>query len=233
MLFRRLVNPTVSVGGHSELLSLSLRAGVLIGLALLACATPANVHRGQREPPSDLRAQIAARVEIDQAVQRELSDRIQSGQPIGAAARQDSVFNANLEWMRLVLAQYGWPGSRLVGEEGSHGAWLLLQHADRDTALQRTALGLLEKAVRSGDVSPRDLAYLTDRVRVAEGRPQVYGTQLQYDSRGCASPRPSEEPAQLDTRRASAGLEPIAQYVQRTMIALGRDALCAVPRNAP
>lgn len=232
MLLSRFGRPTVSVGGHSDLLLRTLRAGVLIGLALLACATPANVHRGQREPPSDLRAQIAARVEIDQAVQRELSDRIQSGQPIGSAvARQDSVFNANLEWMRLVLAQYGWPGSRLVGEEGSHGAWLLLQHADRDTALQRTALGLLEKAVRSGDASPRDLAYLTDRVRVAEGRPQVYGTQLQYDNRGCASPRPSEEPAQLDARRASAGLEPITQYVRRTMIALGREGLCA--RNAP
>ena len=130
---------------------------------------------------------------------------------------------------RLVLAQHGWPGRRLVGDEGSHGAWLLLQHADRDSALQNTALHLLESAVRSGDASSRDLAYLTDRLRVAEGRPQIYGTQLEYDSRGCGAPKPSEDPAQLDARRASVGLEPVAQYVQSVMAALGRAAQCAAP----
>ena len=203
----------------------------MIGIAVLGCAKPPTSRQAQVEPMSGLRAEIASRVSMDQTVQRELSDRIQTGQPIGPAkARQDSVFNANLEWMRLVLARYGWPGRRLVGDEGSHGAWLMLQHADRDTALQRTAMQLLETAVRDNDASRRDLAYLTDRVRVAEGRPQVYGTQLQYDNRGCASPKPSEEPAQLDARRASVGLEPVAQYVQAVMAALGRATQCAVSK---
>lgn len=206
-------------------------APVVISVALLGCAKQPTSRHTQGEPMPGLRAEITSRVAMDQAVQRDLSDRIQAGQPLGpASARQDSVFNANLQWMRLVLAQYGWPGRRLVGDEGSHGAWLLLQHADRDTALQRTALQLLEKAVSVGDASGRDLAYLTDRVRAAEGRPQVYGTQLQYDSRGCASPKPSEEPAQLDARRASVGLEPVAEYVKTVMTALGRAAQCVVPK---
>lgn len=206
-------------------------AEVIIGIAVLGCAKAPTLQQAQGEPMSGLRAEIAFRVAMDQAVQRELSDRIQAGQPIGpASARQDSVFNANLEWMRFVLAQYGWPGRRLVGDEGSHGAWLLLQHADRDTALQRTALQLLETAVRNNDASGRDLAYLTDRVRAGEGRLQVYGTQLQYDSHGCASPKPSEEPARLDARRASVGLEPVAQYVQTVMAALGRATQCAAQK---
>ena len=206
-----------------------LSAGVVIGVAMLSCAKPQTLRQAQGEP--GLRAEIASRVAMDQAVQLELSERIQAGQPIGpASARQDSVFNANLQWMRLVLARYGWPGRRLVGDEGSHGAWLLLQHSDRDTALQRTALQLLENAVGTGDASGRDLAYLTDRVRAAEGRLQVYGTQLQYDSRGCASPKPTEDPAQLDARRASVGLEPMAQYVQTVMAALGRATQCAASK---
>ena len=208
-----------------------LSVGVVIGIAVLACAKAPTLYQAQGEPKSGLREEIASRVSMDQAVQRELSDRIQAGQPIApAVARQDSVFKVNLEWMRLVLAQYGWPGRRLVGDEGSHGAWLLLQHADRDTALQHTAMQLLETAVRDNDASRRDLAYLTDRVRAAEGRLQVYGTQLQYDSRGCASPKPSEEPAQLDARRASVWLEPVAQYVQTVMAALGRATQCAAPK---
>jgi hypothetical protein len=203
----------------------------MIGATLAGCRKPQISRVAQSELLPELRTEIAVRVAADQAVQRELSDHIQAGQPVGTAvARRDSVFNANLEWMRLILAQHGWPGRRLVGDEGSHGAWLLLQHADRDSALQNTALHLLESAVRSGDASPRDLAYLTDRVRVAEGRPQIYGTQLEYDGRGCASPKPSEEPAQLDARRASVGLEPVAQYVQSVMAALGRAAQCAAPK---
>jgi hypothetical protein len=210
---------------------LRLGAGIMIGVAVLGCATSRLVRAVHVEPLPALRAEIAARVATDQAVQQQLGDRIQAGQPIGPGiARRDSVFNANLEWMRLIMAEHGWPGRRLVGEEGSHGAWLLLQHADRDTALQRTALRLLETAVQSGDASRRDLAYLTDRVRVAEGRPQVYGTQLDYDSRGCAQPKPSEEPTRLDARRASVGLEPVAQYVQSVMAALGRAAQCTPPK---
>ena len=210
---------------------LRLAAEVLMGVALLACAKPPGLSRAQGEALPELRSEIADRVATDQAVQLDLGERIQAGQPVGpAVARRDSVFNANLEWMRSVLAQHGWLGWRLVGDEGSHGAWLLLQHADRDTALQRTALRLLESAVRSGDASARDLAYLTDRIRVAEGRPQVYGTQLDYDTRGCATPKPSDDPALLDARRASVGLEPVAQYVQSTMAMLGRATQCAAPK---
>ncbi|MEO5816480.1 MAG: DUF6624 domain-containing protein [Gemmatimonadaceae bacterium] len=121
---------------------------------------------------------------------------------------------------------HGWPGRRLVGDTGSHGAWLLLLHADSDVALQRTALVHLERAVRAGDASGQDLAYLTDRVRLADGRLQVYGTQLQYENRGCASPRPSENEAGLDARRALVGLEPISAYFDRAMTAFGRFELC-------
>ena len=181
-----------------------------------------------------LRAEIARRGAADSAVQAQLGARIQAGQRIGPAdyGPRDSVFGDNLARMRAVLAAHGWPGYRLVGEDGSHGAWLLLQHADQDTVLQRTALVLLERAVRTGDASGRDLAYLTDRVRVAEGRPQVYGTQLEFDGRGCASPRASEDPARLDARRAAVGLDSVAAYIERAMTQLGRAEQCR-PRPAP
>jgi hypothetical protein len=43
---------------------------------------------------------------------------------------------------------------------------------------QRRVLDLLTAAVAEGESTPRQLAYLTDRVRMSEGREQVYGTQL-------------------------------------------------------
>ena len=75
------------------------------------------------------------------------------------------------------MASQGWPGRSLVGEEAAHAAWLLAQHADRHPALQEQWLSLLEAAVAQGEASPIDLAHLTDRVLLARGELQVYGTQ--------------------------------------------------------
>lgn len=203
--------------------------GFVLAVAVAACGRlrtqPAPV--GGALPM--LRQEIAVRVAADQAIQRQMAQLIASGQ--SGIAQRDSVFRDNLDWMRAVLAKHGWPGRHLVGEEGSHGAWLLIQHADQDTSLQRIALRLLERAVQVNDAAGADLAYLTDRMRVAAGQLQVYGTQLQYDARGCASPRPSEEPALLARRRAAVDLMPVDEYVSSTMTALGRAAQCAQPPN--
>jgi hypothetical protein len=75
------------------------------------------------------------------------------------------------------VATHGWPGETLVGPAAAHAVWLLVQHAPHD--FQEECLPLLEDAVARGDASPRDLAYLTDRVLMFRGEPQVYGTQYQ------------------------------------------------------
>src|SRR5439155_1758694 len=65
----------------------------------------------------------------------------------------------------------------LAGEDGAEAAWLLAQHADRDPAFQRRCLDLLAEAAARGEASWMHVAYLTDRVLLAEGKPQEYGTQ--------------------------------------------------------
>ena len=46
-----------------------------------------------------------------------------------------------------------------------------------------------------------------------EGRPQTYGTQIAGVDDGEGVPWPIADPEQLDERRATAGLEPLQQYV--------------------
>jgi hypothetical protein len=55
------------------------------------------------------------------------------------------------------------------------------------------------------------LAYLTDRVQVAEGHKQVYGTQF-HDVNGKQEPYPIENEADLAGRREKVGLPPMAEY---------------------
>jgi hypothetical protein len=76
-----------------------------------------------------------------------------------------------------MIAEHGWPGRTEVGEDGAHLVWLLVQNAAAsDPAFQRRCLDLLTAAVEAGEAARREWAYLTDRVLLAEGEPQEYGT---------------------------------------------------------
>jgi hypothetical protein len=117
--------------------------------------------------------------------------------------------------LALVLAEHGWPGRSLVGEDGAAAAWLLLQHAILDPSLMRQAVPLLERAVHSNDADPRHVAFLVDRIRTMEGRPQLYGTSHDWDEEGNLSPLPIDDPATVDERRRQVGLEPLTENTRR------------------
>ncbi|GLW09476.1 hypothetical protein Misp01_46050 [Microtetraspora sp. NBRC 13810] len=175
----------------------------LLLLALFAVsACGQDVPEAPRNPA--LRAELLKMAERDQAARR----------PGGSADAMASADRANGERMARILDEHGWPGWALVGEDGAQAAWLLIQHADLNLPLQRRGLALMQKAVDDGDADPSDLAYLVDRVRVAEGRPQVYGTQWGVSAEGEWKPNtPIENEAEVDERRADAGLKPLRDYL--------------------
>ena len=75
--------------------------------------------------------------------------------------------------------------------------------------MQRLALVLLSEAVAEGRAELRDLALLTDRVRVNEGRRQIYGTQIAGVRDGVPIPWPCEDPDRVAELRAEAGIAPV------------------------
>jgi hypothetical protein len=123
---------------------------------------------------------------------------------------------ANTDRLREIVDEHGWPGRSLVGEEGAEHAWLLAQHASAQLDFQRQALDLLTAAVAAGEATPRQLAYLTDRVRMLEGREQVYGTQFVGGKDGHPAPYPIDDPDHVEERRAAVGLESLRQYLRRS-----------------
>ncbi|MEU4234881.1 DUF6624 domain-containing protein [Nonomuraea sp. NPDC026600] len=163
------------------------------------------------------------RIVTDAGVRDELLRRMQCDQQVRLSLPKSGPVSDGLmeEWRRVdtdntaylkqVIDEHGWPGHDLVGEEGAQAAWLLAQHADHDLVFQQRCLTLLQDAVARGQAAPRNLAYLVDRVRVNEGRPQVYGTQY-HSPDDVLQPRPIEDRERLDERRAEAGLEPHADY---------------------
>lgn len=159
---------------------------------------------------------------IDHALLEELRARVARDQDARASALEDPRDTAvneelrridadNTAWLKTYLAEHGWPGYDRVGQDGSQGFWLLAQHADQDPAFQEQVLALLEQAVAQDQASGIHLAYLTDRVRLAQGKPQVYGTQF-HTLDGKLQPRPIEDAAHVDARRAALGMPTLAEY---------------------
>ncbi|SEF46236.1 hypothetical protein SAMN04489712_10198 [Thermomonospora echinospora] len=134
-------------------------------------------------------------------------------------------FAEQLQWRRLtaehgdrlgrIMDEHGWPTVPMVGPEAARAAWLIAQHADRQLDVQRRALVLMEQAVAAGEAGVRELAFLRDRVRVNEGRPQIYGTQIAGVRDGAPVPWPCEDPEAMDRLRAEVGIDPFAVHVAR------------------
>jgi len=147
------------------------------------------------------RAELRRRADVDQAARNALDP--------DAMEQADA---ENLPWLKQVIADHGWPGRSAVGEDGAAAAWLLVQHADRDPAFQRECLGLLTAAADAAEATKAQVAYLTDRVLLAEGHPQEYGTQITGRDRQWV-PRNLRDPDHVDERRAEMSLGPLAGYL--------------------
>lgn len=126
----------------------------------------------------------------------------------------DSIKGRNTSRLKEIVEQYGWPGKSLVGEDGANAAWLLIQHADRDRKFQRYCLELMKEAAQKGEIPLQHVAYLTDRLLVAEGKKQIYGTQFTTEN-GKLVPFPIENEADVDKRRKEVGLPPLSEYIKR------------------
>jgi hypothetical protein len=151
----------------------------------------------------ELRAELLRRAERDQAARRDDDD--------AAICRVDA---ENLPWLRQVIAAGGWPGRSAAGDDGARAAWLLAQHADCDPAFQRECLELLTAAAGRGEATVAQVAFLTDRVLLAEGQPQEYGTQATGRD-GQWVPSPLRDPGHVDERRAAMTLGSLAENLAR------------------
>ena len=115
--------------------------------------------------------------------------------------------------IKELVAQIGWPTVSKVGSEGSHAAWLLVQHADHDVDFQKECLTLM-KSAPEGEVERRDVAYLEDRVRVNSNQLQLYGTQF-IEVNGTFVPRGIECLEKVDERRLSMGLGTLQKGIEQ------------------
>jgi hypothetical protein len=135
-------------------------------------------------------------------------------------AEQDALNRAHASRLEEIIDAHGWPMAPQVTDEVAGAVFLLVQHATHDLEFQKKYLAFLEAEHAAGRGSGEALALLTDRTRQADGKPQLYGTQLSIQE-GRLVLDPIEDEGRVDERRAALGLPPLAVYLEQARAAFG------------
>ncbi len=115
-----------------------------------------------------------------------------------------------------IIRENGWPSAVLIDADTEAAAFMIVQHADYDPALQLLCHGLMLECAANGETQPGYVACLTDRILCNRGYAQRFGTQIREVGNGCFVPKPIEDPEAIDDLRRQGGLnETLADYLQR------------------
>ena len=187
---------------------------LLFALSLASCS-PADQQTSRSGWTDSMRDTLLKRVAADQEVRDRFVAAMQGGKAPDLALIHElgAMDSSNTAWLRGMVTRHGWPDRDVVGQDGAKGAFLLVQHADADTAFQVEMLDSLQASLDRGQADGQWVALLTDRIAVARGLPQRYGTQTK-EVNGRFVLEPVVDSANLDARRKTMGLPPIAEYIR-------------------
>ena len=129
--------------------------------------------------------------------------------------RLEELHRANASRLRQIIAVFGWPGVALVGEKGARAAWRIALNSISEPAFMRQCRDLIDAASQRKDAPRWQFAIIDDRIRVYEGIPQRYGTQLRVGPKGGLEPHPLENESRINSMRMQAGLPPLAQTLAK------------------
>lgn len=118
--------------------------------------------------------------------------------------RNDSI---NLIRVREILDNY-----ELEFGEENEVLWVVIQHSSLE--LQQKYLPKFIKAAEEGKIKGELIAMMQDRICCTLGKPQVYGTQGNYDDNGVFVPASIEDSVNVDVRRAAMGMVPLSDYIK-------------------
>jgi hypothetical protein len=120
----------------------------------------------------------------------------------------EEMHKRNAARLREIIAVHGWPGRSLVGQNATEAAWMIVQHDIAEPQFLRDMLELFRKEAARGELQAKWAVLTEDRIRMFEGRPQLYATNMNWNEGGELVVGEVEDPEHLDQRRAAVGLPP-------------------------
>lgn len=116
---------------------------------------------------------------------------------------KDSLSFAAIE---KIIQRYGYPSRQIAGEAADIPFYII---GYAPVTIKEKYINEFILAADRGTISWTSLAHFIDKVKVAKGEKQVYGTQGEYDKDFKLILYPVADPENLNERRKKVGLEPL------------------------
>ena len=146
----------------------------------------------------------------------ELRDKLISEGKLGEGYNQEmeNLHNKNAEVLEQIINIIGFPTVEKIGNESAYSAWLVIQHSIGKPEFMKKCAKLLDIEIKNKKADPRNLAYLTDRIAAFENKPQLYGTQFDWDENGELSSNHLDDINKVNKRRKSIGLNTLEEQTE-------------------
>jgi hypothetical protein len=175
-----------------------------------------RVHEQKVVFNQDLASELKRMAEVDQIAAYIPQGKYKDLTSEQWKAFKDSVFTTHQIRLKEIFNTYGFVGFDLAGEEGSDNFWVMVQHSDHVPGFQKEVLEKMRLEVEKGNANPSSYGLLVDRVNLNTGKPQIYGTQVDYNfDIAQAFPKKLADSARVNERRRSIGLEPLEEYLNQ------------------
>ena len=135
----------------------------------------------------------------------ESDQRIRRSNDFIKYAKED---HRNQELVISIIEKCGMPTLKEVDQKQMDAIWLGLQHSTKE--IRKKYFPQVEKAVKNGDLSKGQYALMKDRMLMDEGKPQIYGSQIENGKL-----YKLENPKTVNERRKEMGMESIEDYLKR------------------
>lgn len=157
---------------------------------------------------NDLIKKYTVDLEKIQNVDQQAIKDFRSGKISASELTKINAGNVNL--VKNIISEIGFPTITLTSQKAYKVAVLVILHSG-DLQLLSESIKILEN-VDTNSIQRKDIAYMIDKSRIIQDRPQLYGTQYKINKDGKFEFMEIENPQELEKRRAEYGMESFFEY---------------------
>ncbi|WP_350634450.1 DUF6624 domain-containing protein [Pseudoalteromonas sp. GW168-MNA-CIBAN-0100] len=149
----------------------------------------------------------------DQHIRNKIGEAGWHSPPKALLEKMMKIDESNTGKLKAIIKKHHWVTRDLVGVKGVGAAFLVIQHSP-DVAFKVKMLPYLKQSYLNGEgVSGQQVALLTDKVLIAQGKKQIYGTQADV-SEGKVVFSPIEDETNVDKRREEMNMPSLDFYLK-------------------
>lgn len=136
----------------------------------------------------------------------------------GMSSNAEQVDRENQELLISIFQCCGSLSIERAGNDVAQAAFMILQHASHE--MRKQYFEVFESWAREGIIKASTLALIIDRMRMHEGKSQLYGSQITSNEKGEQTMYEIDDLEKVRARRDSLYMEPLEEYLQRFNVTL-------------